>query len=480
MQTSIRSLRALPPKQALALALAEKARRKRLLQQTEAARAAAAASNRPVRFREVPSLVLDRTHPLSDLLYKEARYKIYWGGRGSAKSWGIAEALIRKAASAPLRVLCVREFQNSMKESSHRILVDTIERLGLTSWFTWTQDSIKSHVGAEFIFKGIHGNENGIRSTEGVDICWAEEAHSISATSWRALRPTIRKAGSEIWISFNLISEDDATYQLFVANPRPRSIIHKINYDLNPFFSEELREEMEFDKAVDFHLYEHIWLGMPLKISNAVVLSGKYVVRDFDDALWQQSTVGPKYGADFGFAQDPNTLIRSFILEEWEPKVGRTVRRLYISHEAYGVGVEIDDMEEFYLSVPGAKEWPIKSDNSRPEFPSHFRARGFSMSAAEKWEGSVKDGIAFLRSFYEIVIHPRCKKTAEEARLWRYKTDPKTVDEHGQPLVLPILIDKHNHCWDAIRYSYDGYITRSGEVGLWHKIGQDAQMQQAA
>lgn len=418
--------------------------------------------------RATTSLVLDKSHVFSDLYYKHAPYKIYWGGRGAAKSWAIAEALIRLASTSNLRILCVREYQVSIADSSHKILADTIVRLGLTGWFEVGKKVITSRSGAEFIFKGLHANENGIRSTEGVDICWVEEGHSVSEASWRALIPTIRKAGSEIWVSFNMDDENDATYRRFVAQPRTDSIVHKVNYDSNPFFTEKSRKDMEDDKTNDFHLYEHVWLGMPKKISKAIILSEKYVVRDFDDDLWRKAD-RLRYGADFGFSQDPSTLLRSFILEE----DGK--RRLYVSHEAYGVGIELDDMPAFYDQVPGSRDWPIKADGARPETISYIRRQGFNISAADKWDGSVKDGIAHLRAYHEIVIHPRCPKTAAEAFNYRYKVDPKIVDAQGQPQVLPIVVDKHNHCWDAERYALDGEIQRGGTLAQWAKLGQVAQ-----
>jgi phage terminase large subunit len=477
MTISMQSLRALPPKQALALALAERARRERIkrtrVQLLESASVSREDEDKPPEITHgATSLVLDREHPLSDLYYKKARYKVYWGGRGSAKSWGVAEALIRLAASLPIRVLCLREFQNSIRESSHKILSDTIERLGLQSWFTVGKESITSRAGAEFIFKGCYGKLNSVRSTEGIDICWVEEAHSVAEASWRVIIPTIRKEGSEIWITFNMDDENDATYRRFVATPRPNSIVHLVNYDSNPYFSAVLREEMEFDRETDYQLYEHIWLGKPKRISNAIILNKKYVVRAFDDELWRDAD-RPRYGADFGFSQDPSTLMRMFVLrEKAETETGiREVKRLYISHEAYGTGVELDEMPEFYDAVPGSREWPIAADCSRPETISHLKGKGFGIYGAEKWDGSVKDGIAHLRSYYEIVIHPRCKEAAREAHLWRYKVDPKIVDEHGQPLVLPVVVDKHNHTWDGVRYGLDGEILRGGALGIWSRLG---------
>lgn len=345
-----------------------------------------------------------------------------------------------------------------------------------------TADSIKSRTGAEFIFKGLHNNEQGIKSTEGVDICWVEEAQTVTAGSWKSLTPTIRGEESEVWVTFNLLDENDATFQRMVVKPMMaadftqeecltmtsyrgrRYIIHKLNYDSNPYFPSVLREDMEEDKAEDFHMYEHIWLGMPLRMSNAIVFAGKYRVEDFDDNLWREAD-RLFYGADFGFAQDPNTLLRSFVIEKGKE------RRLYIEYEAYGVGVELDEMEDFYDTVPGSRDWPIKADAARPETISHMRRRGFNISAADKWEGCVKDGVTHIRGFTEVIIHSRCVKTANEFRIYSYKVDKHQVDAHGQPMVLPIIVDKNNHCVDGLRYSLDGYIQRSGAIGQWAKLG---------
>ena len=424
----------------------------------------------PPEIHGVTSLVLNPKHQLYCLMHEKAPYKVLWGGRSSTKSWGVAEALIRMSASSPLRVLCTREFQTSIKDSAHKLLKDTITRLGLQSWFIITDTSIKSRSGGEFIFKGLFQNEQGIRSTEGIDICWVEEAQSVSAASWRSLLPTIRKDDAEVWITFNLINEDDATYQRFVANPPTGAIVHKLTYLDNPYLSARSRQDMEDDKARDYHLYEHIWLGMPLKVTDAIIFNRKYVVRPFPDDLYKQAE-RLHFGADFGFANDPATLVRFFAIER-DPVDFK--RRLYIEYAAFGTHIELDEMPEWYDSVPGSRDWPIGADASRPETISHLRRKGFNIYAAEKWEGCVKDGITHLRGFDEIVIHPRCPEMAAEARNYRYKTDPKQVDEHGNEKVLPIVIDAHNHGWDGIRYGFDKYILRSGAVGVWARLGRNS------
>lgn len=416
------------------------------------------------------SLVLNPDHPLSDLLFashtpdgKPYRYKIFWGGRGAAKSMGAIEAAVREADIFPYGYLCAREYQNSIRDSSHKLIKETIYRLGREYRYKVGNDYIRNtFTGAEFIFRGLHNNEASIRSLQGINRCIVEEAQSVAEASWRALVPTIREPGSQFWILYNLIDEKDATHQRFVIKPRSRSIIHKINYDSNPYFPEELRQEMEDDKERDYHLYEHIWLGMPLKINNAQVFHGRWRVAEFPDNLWRKAE-RLFFGADFGFSQDPSTLIRFFVLD----------RKLYIEYEAYARGVELSEYDEFYSSVPGSKDWPIKADSARPETISHIASTwGYNISGAEKWEGCIKDGITHIRGYDEIVIHPRCVHTAEEARLYRYKVDDKKLDEYGQPEVLPIVVDKNNHAWDGIRYGLDGHIQKSGSVAEWERLAR--------
>ncbi|MFY3647735.1 PBSX family phage terminase large subunit [Achromobacter xylosoxidans] len=387
--------------------------------------------------------------------FKPKRYKVAHGGRGSGKSWSVARALVLMAASKPIRVLCTREVQNTIRDSVHKLLKDQIESLGLNAWFTVTEKSIRSSVGAEFIFKGLKFDVQGIKSTEGIDICWVEEAQTVSATSWEVLVPTIRGEGSEIWVTFNPDNEDDPTYQRFVANPPENAIVVQMNYMDNPYLPDVLREEMEYLKRIDYEAYLHVWEGMPRTISDAIIFSGRYRVEAFPDDLYK--TAGRLfYGADFGFAQDPSTLIRSFIKD----------KKLYIEYEAWGVGVEIDELAQLYDSLPDSRNWPIKADSARPETISYMRRQGFSIAAADKWPGSVEDGIAHLKGFEEIIIHPRCRKTIEEARLYSYKVDRQTNE------VLPIIVDKHNHCWDAIRYSLDGYIQSRGGLGVWARLAK--------
>lgn len=392
--------------------------------------------------------------PFADL-YEPHRYKVFYGGRGSGKSWAVARALIAISDFCKVRILCCREIQNSIRDSSYQVLKDMAERMGLADRF-WFKEAEIEHLGtgSKFIFSGLLRNENSIRSKEGIDICWVEEASSVSQKSWDVLTPTIRKSGSEIWLTFNPLTTDDPTNR-FLENPPLDAVVHKVNYLENPFFPETLRAEMEWDKKNDYEKYLHVWEGFPLTVSDAQIFKGRYTVESFDDELWKKAD-RLFFGADFGFAKDPSTLVRCFIYEN----------RLYIDYEAYGVGVEIDELPELYRSVPGAYKWPIKADCARPETISYLANRkGFDITAADKWQGSIEDGIAYLKSFEKIVIHPRCKHTADEFRLYSYKTDRLTQE------VLPVILDKHNHCIDGLRYALSEYIRNPDSI-YWERLSK--------
>lgn len=199
---------------------------------------------------------------LSFLLEKRARYKILHGGRGGTKSWGIARALLIRAMREPgLRVLCTREVQSSMKESVHQLLKDQIKMLGLGDFFRVLDNEIRGPGGALFMFKGMSDPE-AIKSLEGCDVCWGEESRTLSRASWMKLDPTVRKPGSEIWLSFNGELETDFVWDFFVKNtPPPGSIVVRMTYRDNPWLSDELREQMEHMKATNYDDYLWVWEG---------------------------------------------------------------------------------------------------------------------------------------------------------------------------------------------------------------------------
>jgi phage terminase large subunit len=378
-------------------------------------------------------------------LYFPHRYKVFYGGRAAAKSTEFGRALVIKGRAKKIRVLCAREIQRSISDSVHRLLCDQIEKLGFSEFYTITQNSIKGKNGTEFIFKGLHANTQEIKSTEDIDICWVEEAQSVSEESWQILIPTIRNEGSEIWVSFNPNEEDDPTYQRFVVNPPYDAYVRKVNFNENPYFPDVLRKEMEWLKAKDYQAYLHVWCGECRKHSDTLVFDGYFRVEDFEtprDARFY-------HGCDWGFANDPTTLLRCFIK-------GRT---LYIDAEAWGVGVEIDNTPALFDKIDTARRWPIKADCARPETISYMRRQGFNISPAKKWQGSVEDGIEHLKT-YDIVIHPRCKHTIDEFNHYSYKQDKLTGD------ILPVIVDAWNHLIDSLRYSLDGVIKGKGSMNI--------------
>lgn len=198
-------------------------------------------------------------------IFTPTRYKVLYGGRGGGKSWGVARALITIMLDHQIRVLCVRETMNSIKDSVHRLLSDQIAALGVEEFFDIQQASIKCiagpGAGSEFFFEGIRHNVQKIKSYEGIDICWVEEAVSVSNTSWQILIPTIRKTGSEIWITFNPELATDPTYKRFVLSPPPNSWICEINYTDNPWCPQEIIAEAEYLKETDEEQYIHVYLG---------------------------------------------------------------------------------------------------------------------------------------------------------------------------------------------------------------------------
>jgi phage terminase large subunit len=200
---------------------------------------------------------------LRECLFADDRYIIIYGGRGGGKSWAIARALLLRGLVKPLRILCVREFMSSVADSVHKLLSDQIFELCLADYYTIEKGTIFGRNGTEFRFAGIRNNVTQIKSFEGIDICWAEEAQNVSKASWEVLVPTIRKTGSQIIVSFNPEGQNDETYQRFVVKPPPYSRVVKINYDENPWFPEVLRREAEYLKASDPDLYQNVWLGFP-------------------------------------------------------------------------------------------------------------------------------------------------------------------------------------------------------------------------
>lgn len=372
-------------------------------------------------------------------LLQPSRYKGAFGGRGSGKSHEFAQMVIEAhIMNANTSTVCVREFQKSLKQSVKRLLENKIEELGVGSYFEVQDKLIKNKHGAGIIiFEGMQNHTaDSIKSLEGFDRAWVEEAQSLSQRSLDLLRPTIRKPGSELWFTWNPRLASDPIDQLLRGErPPPDAVVIEVNWQQNPWFPDVLRAEMEYDKRRDPDKYLHVWQGDYVRNSERRVFKN-WRVEEFDappDAVH-------RLGADWGFAVDPTVLVRCHI-------VGKT---LYVDYEAYQVGCDIVDTPSLFLTVPEAERWPLVADSSRPETISHMRKSGFTkLMPAVKGPKSVEEGIEWLKS-YDIVVHPRCVHTIDELTLYSYKADPSTG------AVLPILEDKSNHCIDALRYACEG------------------------
>ena len=385
---------------------------------------------------------IKRIEAMKPLWRSDKRYRIAKGGRGSGKSYGIAQRFVTYALREQCRILCTRDVQNTLSDSALAILKRVIKDNGLDGAFDQTKHGLRCKTGSEFIFRGLQ-NPDRIKSLEGIKYCWVEEAQNVSQSAWDMLTPTIREPESEIWISYNPDTETDPVMQF---DGRPDAETVQVNYYDNPHFPDVLTKELEYDKETDYDKYLWIWEGNPRTITEAQVFKGKFRVGAYEtpgdvDRFY--------YGADWGFSQDPPTLVRCFIRNQI----------LWIDHEAYGVGVDIDDIPSLFMGVPAADRWPIVGDSQRPDTMSYLRKNGYTVWGSKKGPGSVEDGVAFIRSFRGVMIHERCKHTADEFKLYSYKKD-RLTDE-----VLPVLEDKHNHCIDALRYALEKVMRNVGSIG---------------
>lgn len=386
-------------------------------------------------------------------LFQPARYKAYYGGRGSAKSHSCAAALILRGYNERIRWLCCREIQKSLNASVHQLLTDKIYQYGLQNFYSVTREGIRGANGTLFLFAGLRTNPDSIKSIEGLDGAWVEEAHSVSQLSLDLLLPTLRKPGSEGWFTWNRRSASDPVDQLFLGGePPPNSIVRKVNWNDNPFFPDVLRQEMEHMKQRDPDKWRHVWEGELLHLSNALVFRN-WEEDDLDDKI--PARARRTFGADWGFSIDPTVGLEVYT---WD-------RTLYIANEVYKIGCEIDETPSLlagsdtrtpprwintngHRGIKGIEKGPLIADGSRPETISYLKHRGFNIRKAVKGARSIEEGVEFIKSF-DIVVHPRCKKVIDELLTYSYKVD-KLTDE-----IIPELQDKNNHFMDALRYAVE-------------------------
>ncbi len=398
-------------------------------------------------------------------LWRPSRYKGAYGGRGSGKSHAFAEMLvIRATAQKGLRAACVREVQKSLKNSVKLLVEDKIKALGVSHLFEVLEAEIKTPGGGVIMFQGMQNHTaDSIKSLEGFDVAWVEEAQSLSQRSLDLLRPTIRKPGSELWFSWNPGKPTDPVDVLLRGeNPPRNAVVIEVNFSDNPHLPADLEEEQEDDAARDPDKWAHVWGGQYSLNSEARVFRN-WSIQEFDTP----SDAIHRFGADWGFAMDPTALIRCHI----------EGRKLYVDAEAVEVGCEIDETPYLFSGDVKPLGWPerenyengptpdnpkrkrregipraakdlIRADNARPETVSYMKRHGYRIIAALKGQGSLEDGVQFLKAF-DIIVHPRCKHVIGELTLYAYKIDPHTEE------ILSELDDKNNHTIDALRYALE-------------------------
>lgn len=384
-----------------------------------------------------------------------ARYKGAKGGRGSGKSHFLAELLVEEHVLNPdQQSVCIREIQKSLKFSAKKLIESKIRKLGVSHLFDITLTEIR-RIGCEglIIFQGMQDHTaDSIKSLEGFDRAWVEEAQSLSARSLELLRPTIRAEGSEIWFSWNPDQRTDAVDQFLCGEDAPaNAVVVHVNFNQNPFLPQTLRDEQEADLKRGLDTYAHVWLGAYRDRTDAQIFAGCYRVEELQVGTdWH----GPYHGLDWGFSTDPTAAVRCWISPEND---------LYIDAECGQTGLDLDDTPRYLREgIPGIEAFEVVADSARPESISYVRRHGIPrIEGAVKGKGSVEDGIDHLKSFRQIYIHPDCVEVQNEFRLYSFKIDRKS----GQ--VLREIVDKFNHYVDGLRYALEKVmIAKTPQVGL--------------
>lgn len=372
------------------------------------------------------------------------RYRCAYGGRGGGKSFSFALWAAILGAAEPLRILCCREFQASIRDSFYAEVKSAIRSSPqLDAVYDIGVDYIRGHNGTEFLFRGLRHNISSIKSMAHIDICIVEEAEDVPEESWIGLLPTIRDDKSEVWVMWNPKRVGSPVDLRFRENTPPRCAIVDINYYDNPFLPATLDEERRNDlQRLDKNVYENIWLGKYLKFSAAQIFHDKIVVQEFKPIprVWG----GPYQGLDYGFSVDPMAAVRDWVHNG----------DLYIEYEAGGVGIELDHTAHVVTSIiPEFAEYTTRADSASPQSTSYLSRNGLPrIESVRKWPGSIVDGIRHIRSYGRIIVDPRCIETIREGELYSYRTDRHTGE------IIPDPIDAHNHYWDAHRYALEPLI----------------------
>lgn len=382
-------------------------------------------------------------------LLKPARHKGAHGGRSSGKSHFFGDLWLEENVSAAYDFVCLREVQKSLEFSVKKLLESKIAANNAGAYFDVQDKRIQTRHGGTTIFQGMQNHTaESIKSLEGFDRAWVEEAQTLGQLSLDMLRPTIRKEGSQLWFSWNPRTNTDPV-DAFLRGSEipPDSIIVQANYRDNPFLSSVSRADLEYDQRRDPDKFAHIWLGEYQRNSEARVFKN-WSIEEFESP----SNATFRLGADWGFSIDPTVLIRCFV-GRWEKGIAipdEKGRHLFIDYEAHEVGCEINMTPQLFDTVPDARRWLITADSARPETISYMQKNGFpKIHAAIKGPRSIEEGVEFLKS-YDIVVHRRCTHAVDDLTLYSFEIDKLTG------AVTNKLADKSNNVIDSLRYACEG------------------------
>lgn len=367
--------------------------------------------------------------PLFDTWWREAAVH---GGRYSLKSGTVARVLLIRARKDKRRIGCFREFQNSIAESSHQLLKDIINQFGMTDFKVTDKAIVNTVNGSEFIFKGLHHNEQSIKSIEGIDIAWVEEAQTVSNTSLEVLTPTIRKPGSQLIYTYNRLLEDDPVHKRLVQEGRPNTLVINCNYDIAIKYNmmpDVIRNEMEDDKKNRPGLYQHKWLGEPHSQETKIYHDWLEIDEVPHEARLE------RYGLDFGYTNDPTAIVAIY-----------SYNGGYILDEVtYLKGLSNKQIADIINNLPRAL---VMADSSEPKSIDELKLYGVNILGVTKGAGSVNHGIQYVQD-QKISITKRSVNGLKEYRNYLWMTD-----KEGNIINTPI--DLWNHFLDAVRYGFEG------------------------
>lgn len=399
----------------------------------------------PQQIREAVSKV---DFPIKlQMLFEPCRYKVLYGGRGGAKSWGVARALLVIGVKKQTRVLCAREFQNSIGQSVHKLLSDQIFALKLESFYEITQNSIRGKNGTEFAFVGLKNNVTNIKSFEGVDLCWVEEAQSVSKTSWNILIPTIRKEQSEIWITFNPELESDETFQRFVVSPPENCKVEKINWSDNPWFPDTLRLEKDALFSRDQEAYNTVWEGLCRQTVDGAIFAKEMTIAELDGRICNvpYDPIKPVHAVfDLGWADATAIWFVQFIAQEvrlirYYENNQETIAHYLAKIQSYGYVIDT-------LWLPHDAGNKTLSSNGR-SIEEIVRAAQYNTRVIERTP--IVDSINAARMMFGKCWFDRnnTHDGLQCLRHYRYDVDPDTKQFSQKP-----LHDNYSHGADAFRY----------------------------